>query len=217
MIQNRIGRRFEVVLFDLGDTLIYFDGDWAATFELAKQKLAENLRHAGLSIGAGFLAEFSSRMGDYFTKRDMYSVTQQHWLPEPEALPTLNRLSQLGYRMALVSNAADDENTQTLVDKLGARSYFEAILSSAAVGIRKPDPRIFWMALERMHTSPGRAVMVGDSLEADITGAMSAGIFSIWVRRHADSAAKKTGIKTISSDTTIWTLSELPGLLESLA
>jgi putative hydrolase of the HAD superfamily len=148
---------------------------------------------------------------------DMYAVTQEHWLPEPDALPTLNQLSKLGYQMALVSNAADDENTQTLVDKLGAKNYFSAILSSAAIGIRKPDPRIFQMALEQMNASPNQAVMVGDTLGADILGAKNVGIYSIWITRRADTAANKTHVKTIIPDTSIFALSELPDLLESLS
>src|SRR4030042_429670 len=81
---------------------------------------------------------------------DMHTITQSHWIAEEDALATLDRLHIRGYRLGLISNSADDPNTQTLVDKLGARRYFEFVISSAAAGIRKPDPKIFQMALDSM-------------------------------------------------------------------
>ncbi len=147
---------------------------------------------------------------------DMHAITQSHWIPEDDALPTLEKLRSDGYRLGLISNAADDPNTQTLVDKLGAREYFDLIISSAAAGIRKPNPRIFQIGLESMNLTPNRAVMVGDTLGADILGAKHAGIFSIWLTRRANTAANRAHIDTIFPDARIAKLSELPGLLDKI-
>lgn len=243
-----VKERFEVVLFDLGDTLIHFIGDWNSTFDQAKRKLVRSLEMDGLQLGSDFLSAFSSRMGSYFREREvdlveqtartvlenlladcgfaniseaiilrslteMYTITQAQWIPELDALPTLNRLRALGYRMGLVSNAADDQNTQKLVDKLGAREHFDIILSSAATGIRKPDPKIFAMALSAMKVSSDRVAMVGDTLGADILGAKNAGIFSVWITRRADTLTNRTNALTIKPDAIIRELSELPDLL----
>jgi putative hydrolase of the HAD superfamily len=149
--------------------------------------------------------------------RDMHSTTQSHWIPESDAIETLEMLRQRGYRMALVSNAADDPNTQVLVDKLGARSYFEVIVSSAAAGIRKPNPKIFLAVLDSMKVSPNQAAMVGDTLGADILGAQNAGIFSIWITRRAGTPANMSHSHTIKPDAAISKLSELPALLDRLS
>lgn len=148
--------------------------------------------------------------------RVMYAVSQAHWHPEPDAIPTLEYLSKEGYRLGLISNASDDDDVQTLVDKANLRPYFEVILSSAAAGIRKPDPRIFHLALDEMGVPAERAGMVGDTLGADILGANNAGIFSIWITRRADVPANRDHLDTIQPDATIAELRELPGLLESL-
>jgi putative hydrolase of the HAD superfamily len=148
---------------------------------------------------------------------DMHVITQAHWLPEPDALATLTQLRSRGYRLALISNASDDPNTQVLVDKLGARDLFEVISSSAVLGVRKPNPKIFRDALERMNLPPEKVAMVGDTLGADILGAYNAGIFSIWIKRRADTAGNRAHSETIFPDAQIETLSELPGLLEKLA
>jgi HAD superfamily hydrolase (TIGR01662 family) len=241
----------EAVLFDLGDTLIYFDGDWPKIFAQARGELYKSLQNAGLRLEDKFLDEFSQRMLDYYRERDaefveyttyfvltsllkewgfdeipeeillealadMHAVTQAHWIAEEDAVPTLERLRIKGYRMALVSNAADDPNTQVLVDKLGARSYFSVILSSAAAGIRKPNPQIFLSVLKSLNVPPERSVMVGDTLGADILGAKNAGIYSIWITRRADTPANRAHASTIFPNAQIDMLSQLPDLLENL-
>jgi HAD superfamily hydrolase (TIGR01549 family) len=244
-------RRFDAVLFDLGDTLIYFDGDWPKVFAQARQALLISLQNFGLQVGHKFLDDFYSRMEAYYRERDsefieytthyilrttladwgyynepdevirtalvdFHRVTQAHWHPEADAIPTLQRLHQMGYRLAAVSNAADDENTQVLVDKLGARPYFEFVLSSAEQGIRKPNPVIFHFALERLGVSAERAVMVGDTLGADILGAINTGIFAIWIKKRADTPANRAHADTIKPNAQVESLSDLPTLMSRL-
>jgi HAD superfamily hydrolase (TIGR01662 family) len=146
----------------------------------------------------------------------MYTVTQAYWMPELDANPTLQGLRDQGYRIGLISNAADDRDVQTLIDKAALRPYFEVILTSAAEGIRKPNPRIFHKALESLGVRPERAAMIGDTLGADILGAKNAGIYAIWITRRADSPANRDHLDTIQPDAVIDSLGELPGLLERL-
>jgi putative hydrolase of the HAD superfamily len=118
--------------------------------------------------------------------------------------------------MALISNASDDADVQTLVDNAGLRDFFEVILSSAHAGIRKPNPVIFQKALSSLEISAAEAAMVGDTLGADILGARNAGIYSIWITRRADTPGNRDHLDTILPDAEIARLSELPSLLENL-
>jgi putative hydrolase of the HAD superfamily len=243
--------RFDALLFDLGDTLLYFDGVWPDVFSQGRAAMLTSLQAAGLDLGQDFLTEFFNNMQAYYRERDtefieytvgyvlrttlakwgyteapeavvrqaleaMHHVTQAHWRPEAEALPVLRALRGRGYRLGLVSNAADDANTQVLVDKLGARPYFDVILSSAAVGVRKPNPRILLRALEALRAAPQRAAMIGDTLGADILGARNAGIFGIWVRRRADTPANRAHVDTIVPDAEVQNLNDLPELFDRL-
>ncbi len=247
-----MAKSFEAIFFDLGDTLLYFDGDWPDVFFQARQVLLQSLQQAGIDLKPEFVEDFYQRMSAYYRERDtefieytvknvlvnileergyqaipdsiltqaladMHQITQAHWIPENDALTTLAKLQGCGYRLALISNASDDPNTQVLVDKLGARAYFEVIISSAAMGIRKPNPKIFRDALERMNLPAEKVAMVGDTLGADILGARNAGIFSIWIKRHANTPGNRAHADTILPDAQIDTLSELPRLLEQLA
>jgi len=115
----------------------------------------------------------------------LYAVTQQNWYLEEDAIPTLETLKSRGYRLGLISNTSDDKNVQGIVDRWGLRPFFETIVTSAALGIRKPDVRIFRFALDRFRIQPEAAAMVGDMLDADVLGANRLGIYSIWITRRA--------------------------------
>jgi HAD superfamily hydrolase (TIGR01549 family) len=146
----------------------------------------------------------------------MYAVSQSYWKLEAGVHPTLQALLAQGYRLGLISNTGDDINVQTLVDRDGLRSYFDVIVTSAAQGIRKPNPRIFHIALEHWGIPASQAAMVGDSLGADILGARNAGLYSIWITRRADTAANRSHEDTIRPDAVINALEELLELLDTL-
>lgn len=147
----------------------------------------------------------------------MYAVTQEYWRTDPDAAATLETLRQHGYRLGLISNAADDADVQVLVDKAALRAYFDVILTSAALGVRKPNPRIFHHALDALGIPASQAAMVGDKLGADILGAKNAGMYAIWVRRYADTPANNDHLDTIQPDAAIDRLNELPALLASIS
>ena len=147
--------------------------------------------------------------------RARYAVSQSCYKAEEGVLPVLEKLRASGFHLGIVSNASDDDDVQTLVDKANLRPYFDVIVTSAAQGIRKPNPRIFLNVLSQMGVEPGRAIMVGDMLGADILGAHNAGIYAVWITRRADKAANRDHLDTIKPDAVIASIDELPGLLDS--
>ena len=246
-------RPFEALFFDLGSTLIFFDGDWPEVYAQANAELLRYLKQAGLNLDEqSFLQEFNLRLQDYHDEREsefieyttayilrsllvewgyteipetlvrsalraMYRISQAHWHAEADAISTLEILRARDYRLGIISNAADDADVQTLVDGAGLRAYFEVVLSSAAACVRKPNPKIFEMAMMTMDILPGQAAMIGDSLGADILGAKNAGLYAIWITRRADTHANLAHAGTILPDKPINVLSELPDLLDSLS
>jgi HAD superfamily hydrolase (TIGR01549 family) len=141
----------------------------------------------------------------------LYTITQQNWFLEEDAIPTLETLISCGFRLGIISNTSDDMNVQRIVDRWGLRPFFETIITSAAFGIRKPDPRIFQLALRNFGIHPNAAAMVGDTLEADVLGANQSGIYSIWITRRAQETSE--GELAIQPQAVITTLAQLPDLL----
>jgi putative hydrolase of the HAD superfamily len=86
---------------------------------------------------------------------------------------SLIRLRAAGCRLAVVSNS--EGTVEAMLENAGLRPLFDTVVDSAVVGVVKPDPRIFLLALERLSIAPERAVMVGDSPSADVAGARAVG------------------------------------------
>ena len=82
-------------------------------------------------------------------------------------------------RIAIVSNNLLDEQRDKL-DFCGLTPFVDALVVSEDVGMSKPDPAIFRIALSRLGASGEGATMIGDSWFADIEGAVSAGIRAVW-------------------------------------
>jgi len=141
----------------------------------------------------------------------LYTVTQQNWYLEEDALSTLETLKSRGYRLGLISNTSDDLNVQGIVSRWGLRPYFETIVTSAALGIRKPDVRIFQVALDHFQVQSAEAAMVGDTLEADVLGANRLGIYSIWITRRIN--LPEDGELAIEPQAVVSALGQIPGLL----
>ncbi len=130
---------------------------------------------------------------------------------DPEAPRLLRRLRE-AYRLALVTNFPDLPTAHRVFDTLNLWEYFDAILVSAEVGYRKPSPIIFQEVLERLGVKPQEAVMVGDTLEADIEGARKLGVKTILI----DPERARRGEKPEGADAVIESLRELEKALENL-
>jgi FMN phosphatase YigB (HAD superfamily) len=59
----------------------------------------------------------------------------------------------------------------------------DALITSEDVGVLKPDPAIYQVALQRLQASPAQTVMVGDNWSADVLGALAVGIRPVWLNR----------------------------------
>ncbi len=205
--------RLQAVLFDLGNTLIYPRAPWETVRPAAIAALVESLRQAGYRLEASrfrhaVAAYYRERDHDlreagmdtalcaaldeipppqvrHQALRAFYRVTQSNWQADEQAVPLLRTLRRLGLRLAVISNAADDEDVQTLLKRFALRPWFDFALTSAACGYRKPHPYIFQQALEALNLPPQAVAMVGDRPSADLIGARRCGLRPIYLSRWA--------------------------------
>lgn len=94
-------------------------------------------------------------------------------------LPILEQLHEK-YPMVLVSNFYG--NVQAVLKDFELLDLFEAIIESAVVGVRKPDPAIFGMGVEKLGLSANEIVVIGDSHTKDIIPATKNGCQTIWLK-----------------------------------
>lgn len=99
---------------------------------------------------------------------------------------TLQQLKSQGYRLSIISNAAFSPFLTWTLTHFGVKDYFEDILVSADVGVRKPNPEIFKIALDRMGLAPHEVVYIGDDFEKDVVGSIQFGMQAIWFHPAGD-------------------------------
>lgn len=102
-----------------------------------------------------------------------------------------------GYRTAVVTNAIFPSNLfAPKVNELGLAGYIDAFVSSADVGVAKPNPGPFLRALAELKVEPQDALFVGDMVATDIAGARAAGMRAVLLER-TDRARDRSGFLVI--------------------
>ncbi len=123
--------------------------------------------------------------------------------PFPDAVPALRALREAGVKLVAASNW--DVSLHEQLDRTGLTPLLDGALSSAEVGAPKPDPEIFVRALALAGARPEEALHVGDDVEADVGGALAAGLEPVLIDRDGSLEAPP-GVRRIAS------LAELPAL-----
>lgn len=108
----------------------------------------------------------------------------QNWQPYPDVLPTLKKLREAGFIIGLISNW--DTRLTSLAIEIGLSPYLDFVISSANVGLLKPQPQIFNLALKRAGVKAQESLHVGDHYYADIMGARTVGITPVLLDRKGE-------------------------------
>ncbi|MBN2847664.1 MAG: HAD-IA family hydrolase [Coriobacteriia bacterium] len=104
------------------------------------------------------------------------------WALYTDVIPAFERLRDRGLAVGIISNW--DSRLVRLLHGLGLGDTVETIVSSADVGLHKPDPRIFRLACDRLGVEPEDAAHVGDHHYADYLGATALGMRAVLIDRH---------------------------------
>lgn len=144
--------------------------------------------------------ELARKMSGYFldvlpTKQNLFPYTHE----------ILKHLKEKEYKLHLITNGFEKTQWRKLDNsKLG--SYFEEVITSERSNSVKPNKEIFEYALRITGAELNQSIMIGDNLDADIKGAINAGMDSIFVNHI------KSDLKGIQPTYVIHHLQELEGI-----
>lgn len=199
------------VFFDMDDTL-YDTSGFAA---IARRAAVKSMVHNGLKCteeeGYGKLMEIVKEKGSNYDKHFNILVEKINGKPdplivvngiityhntkfamlklEPETFSILLYLKSKGYKVGLITNGKELKQWEKLV-RLGMYPFFDDVVTSESVGIEKPDPKIFKIAMERLGVTSGTSLMVGNNFDADILGACNAGMQSMLINSRLSEKQK---------------------------
>lgn len=128
----------------------------------------------------------------------LYSQTQHNIEDSRKVLETLK---SHGHILGLVSNFYG--NVSAVLQEFRLSKYFSAVVESATEGIRKPDPRLLQICMERIGAEASETIVVGDHLTKDIQPALTLGCTAVWIKGEPwsdehDKISEVTPHKTIT-------------------
>lgn len=184
------------VFIDIGSTLV--DEDDAIEYRLIR--LQEACNESGISVSLqeikSLLHETVMEQKRSATSRTVAKLTDSEELrarlrnvltwrkdlekPYPEARQVLDALSKR-YPVGIIANQTP--GTEARLEKWGLLKFVSLCLPSAEIGLSKPDPAIFELAIEKSGCEPEHAVMIGDRIDNDVTPAKSLGWKTIRVKQ----------------------------------
>lgn len=199
-------RKIKAVFFDAGGTLIHLDSSHICGLineELETPPSHDSFRRAQflamkrvaelVAAGAGstenlkreFYSTLLPKIGVSNIKLSgavecvlKTALAEMLWRKADESTASaLDQLKERGLALAVVSNS--DGRIERAFEQAGLTHYFDFFIDSFLVGVEKPDPAIFQLAIERAAVAPHEAVYIGDLYDVDVIGARAAGLVPV--------------------------------------
>ena len=189
-------RHYRAILFDLDQTLLnrhqsllhfcqwqaceYFKFDSATTALFVQRFITLDAN------GAVWKDQVYTQLKQEFDIPDTVDTLVELYLrqfnlfcsPHASVRKVIQQLYVDGYLLGLISNGRSPFQQHNFYS-LGLSQYFSSIIVSEAVGLRKPDSAIFFLACQQLKQRPSQCIFVGDNELADVQGAQSAGLTAI--------------------------------------
>jgi putative hydrolase of the HAD superfamily len=161
--------------------------------DLRFNRLNKTFEKLNYSASIGFIDNISEK---YITYLSTFPHLFEGTLELLEALK--NR-----FRLHIITNGFDKVQ-QFKIENSGIESFFEFVFTAEKVGFKKPHPEIFIQSLKTVNTTAEASIMIGDSFEADILGALNQGMQAIHFNSHNEEVHTKCPI--------VYSLAELKAL-----
>ncbi len=188
-------------------------------FSMAEEEAAALLCRADRAHPYSFADKFEAFCaGGAFAEPPSFEEYRDFWWQKvgeasvdyPFTKGVLSELRAKGLKLALITNG-DRAMQNDKIEVLGYRPYFDEVIISGEVGVAKPTPEIYELALRRLGVSAEEFVYVGDNPANDIEGARAAGIRAVWVKT-VGRWPEHLPLPAYSVDT----IAQIPALLEEM-
>ncbi len=190
---------YQAILFDLDDTLYDLRSYWRGRLNEALEQVLAHYPHfvrdeliqqaIAEKVYVEKLPAFLRAQGieDEPLIASTHALFRREWFERLElyydALQTLEALRPY-FKLGLITNGPI-KTQRPKIERFRLVDYLDLLIVSEEVGVAKPDPKIFQIALEQLELAPSQALYVGDSLEFDLPGAAAAQLPFIWMNpRH---------------------------------
>ena len=186
------------VVFDLYDTLVDYDDRRSREFSASVAQLCgrDPEEFHGIWIegrpsrDTGPMTPYLASLGIEESAAQQFLEVRRDWTrgvlatPRPGVLDTLRELRRRGIRTGLITVCSED--VADVWEETVFAGLFDVEVFSCACGLRKPDPRIYRLALDQLGVRPAEALFVGDGANDELAGAERVGMRAILVHRSGE-------------------------------
>jgi putative hydrolase of the HAD superfamily len=182
------------VIFDLWETLIDWDTEAAATMNarIDERVGSEGFRERWYATRNRYIAPVRTVLAEIGIPADAMDdvcairadFVRGCLVPREGAVETLQRLRDDGYKVGLITVCTED--VELLWPDSEFAGLFDAEVFSNAVGLSKPDPRIYRHCCELLGVEPDEAVFVGDGANDELAGARRVGMHAILIHKAGE-------------------------------
>lgn len=130
-------------------------------------------------------------------------------VPRPDVSHVVKELHRRGYILGIIANTITETEIPDWMESDGLTEYFKAVVLSSKVGIRKPNPEIYWEAARRVGVESSKCAYVGDNPVRDVEGCRAAGYGMMIILLEPDTLKKEPPTGEHKPDYTIQSCSEL--------
>ena len=184
--------RPRAVIFDLWETLIDWDRETNAAMVAAVTEHAPEFKERWPQSHNRYTAPIRVALADAGVPAEALeevcalrlAYVRDALVPRPGAIDTLRRLRELEVRVGLITVCSED--VEVLWPSTPFAGLFDAEVFSSAVGLSKPDPRIYLHCCELLGVAPREAVFVGDGANDELAGAQRVGMRAILIHRPGE-------------------------------
>jgi putative hydrolase of the HAD superfamily len=129
--------------------------------------------------------------------------------PRPDVCKVVLELYDRGYKLGIIANTITETEIPDWLEADHLTDYFTTVVLSSKLGIRKPNPEIYWESARRIGADPEKCVYVGDNLVRDVEGTQAAGFGMSIILLEPETIKKEPPRDGIQPDCVIQELSEL--------
>ena len=184
--------RPRAVIFDLWETLIDWDREAAAAMVAAVSERAPDFAERWPRSQNRYTAPIRAALVDAGVPEEALEevcalrldYVRGALVPRPGAVETLKRLREQDVLLGLITVCSED--VEVLWPSTAFAGLFDAEVFSSAVGLSKPDPRIYLHCCELLGVEPAEAVFVGDGANDELAGAERVGMRAVLIHRDGE-------------------------------
>ena len=130
-------------------------------------------------------------------------------VPRDDVKETVIELNRRGYLLGIIANTITETEIPDYLEEYGLTECFKTVVLSSKVGIRKPNPEIYWEAARRIGVEPAKCVYVGDNPVRDLEGTRAAGYGMMILLLEPETLKKEPPTGDVKPDHTIREIKDL--------